>query len=98
MSTISADTLFHRVAPDHSVAFTVDVVGAQLRFLLGDVLTVIDATALNDRQVKAAKDLVRNVFRKREDYFKELAGQRDVQITAEQAARDYVMTSSLPHD
>lgn len=43
-------------------AFTYGVVQDRLRRTLGKVLTVIDASYTNERQLKAVKDIIRNEF------------------------------------
>lgn len=45
-----------------SSAFDYSVVCNQIKRLLGQVLTVIDASYTNERQLKAIKDIVRNHF------------------------------------
>jgi predicted kinase len=39
-----------------------EIIETQLSFLKGKVLTVIDASLTDERQVKAVKDLVKNAF------------------------------------
>lgn len=43
-------------------AFTYGVVQDRLRQMLGKVLTVIDASYTNERQLKAVKDIIRKEF------------------------------------
>lgn len=40
-----------------------DSIQAQMSFLEGKVLTVLEASILDDRQLKAVKDLVKSTFR-----------------------------------
>jgi hypothetical protein len=48
-------------------------VHAQLNFLMGDVLTIIDASYSNPEQNKAIKDLIKNSFRARHNWLDSLA-------------------------
>jgi hypothetical protein len=53
-----------------------DGVGAQLSFLQGEVLTILDA-ALTGRQLEAAKDLVKRAFRDRQRHMRGVTGEPD---------------------
>lgn len=43
-------------------AFSYEFISAEIRKLTGQVLTVIDASISDERQLKAVKDLIRNHF------------------------------------
>jgi len=45
---------------------------AQVRFLEGDVLTIADATYVNETQNKAVKDLLKQAFRNKMQWITEL--------------------------
>lgn len=55
-----------------NVNLSFDVIQTQLSFLKGKVLTVIDASLTDERQVKAVKDLVKNAFSEQEAYIGQL--------------------------
>jgi hypothetical protein len=48
-------------------------VHAQLNFLMGDVLTIIDASYSSPEQNKAIKDLIKNSFRTKHKWLDSLA-------------------------
>lgn len=47
-------------------------VNTQVRFLEGDILTIIDASIGEKEQRKALKDVLRNAFKRRMDYIAEI--------------------------
>ncbi len=62
---------FYATTPDGKIikyedrgtsAFDYDYVVSQVKKLLGQTLTVIDASYTNERQLKAVKDIIRNHF------------------------------------
>ena len=52
--------------------YTYGTVETQVKFLQGKVLTVIDASFSDERQLKAVKDLVNQVFSQQLDWIYEL--------------------------
>jgi hypothetical protein len=50
-----------------------DGIEAQLMFLKGKVLTVIDAVLVEDKQCSATKDLIHQQFREQLDWIHQLA-------------------------
>ncbi len=52
--------------------FSVSAVKSQLNFLLGDVLTIIDATNSDPVQRKALKDIVKQKFWDRNNYMADM--------------------------
>ncbi len=64
--------------------FNYSLINKQLRFLMGEVLTVIDASIQNERQLKATKDLIKGKFSNKLSWLYELAGMpEEVQEIAE---------------
>jgi hypothetical protein len=55
-----------------STKWDIEAVAAQLSFLQGEVLTVIDAVLPPGAQLKAVKDLVKGAFRNREANMRDL--------------------------
>lgn len=58
--------------PDRGSTMEFGAIKAQLRFLQGDVLTIIEASFSDTEQRKAVKDLVSGAFKRRIDWFQEL--------------------------
>ncbi len=53
---------------------SIEVIDTQVNnFLLGDILTVVDASIPNEVQSKAVKDLIKNLFRRKIKHLQELA-------------------------
>lgn len=50
-----------------------DGIEAQLMFLKGKVLTVIDAVLVEEKQCSATKDLIHQQFREQSDFIHQLA-------------------------
>lgn len=63
-----------RQSEDGERVFRFDLVSRHLRWLQGEVLTVIDAVITNDKQLKATKDLVKGKFSSKIDWLYQLGG------------------------
>ena len=64
---------FHGIKLDEGPSLTLSSINAQVGFLQGKVLTVIDAAYHNPTQNKAVKDLVRQAFSEGLDWIAKLA-------------------------
>lgn len=76
VSSIGSSTSTHSV-PQKTVAsesLHIGAIEAQLSFLKGEILTIVDAAFSDETQRKAVKDLVRDRFKVRSDWFREIAG------------------------
>lgn len=60
------------IMPGGRNAFTLDLVSENLRHLIGEVLTVIDASTEGEKN-KAIKDLIKDKFEKKFSWFSELS-------------------------
>lgn len=60
------------LSPNGRNAFKLNLVSGNLSHLLGEVLTVIDAATEGDKN-KAIKDLIKDKFSKKHEWFGELA-------------------------
>lgn len=58
---------------ESSAKWDIEAVGAQMSFLQGEVLTIVEA-AISGPQLNAVKDLVKRAFRDRQRYMRELSG------------------------
>jgi hypothetical protein len=59
----------HKLSTDLSL----DCVLAQISFLLGDILTIIDASISGEQQNKAIKDIIKQKFSTRQDWITKLS-------------------------
>lgn len=50
------------------------LVSQQIKWLMGEVLTVVEATMTNDRQLKATKDIIKDKFSAKLNWIFELCG------------------------
>lgn len=48
------------------------MIGNEIDFRLGKILTIIDATIIDDRQNKGIKDLIKSAFREKSYHFSDL--------------------------
>lgn len=62
-----------------------DVIGGQLFFLQGKVLTIIEASVTNTEQLKAIKDLVKNAFSDQQSYILQMCYPQTQFLTRDQA-------------
>ena len=68
-----------------TVSLDYSAIESQLQFLKGKVLTVVDASFSDERQVKAVKDLVKNAFSEQIAYVGQLCFPEVRMLTRNQA-------------
>lgn len=73
-SSTSSQEMFELVQDGTERAFRFDLVSQHLRWLMGQVLTVIDASIENPNKLKAVKDLIKDKFSYKIDWLYELSG------------------------
>lgn len=61
----------------HSQCLPISAIHAQISFIQGKVLTIVDATSASDAQNKAIKDLIKDAFRTQQNWISSLALGRD---------------------
>jgi hypothetical protein len=79
---------------NHEGKMYVSGVNAQLSYLLGEVLTIIDASIDGDKN-KAVKDLIKNRFSTRQNYLIEITtdnGLEGVVLSANDIGSEYART------
>lgn len=83
MSTIEVDENYSQLGdnlsyppgkehPELQPFFSLNGIRSQLNFLLGDVLTIMDATVSNVVQNKALKDIIKQKFWDRSNHFSDM--------------------------
>ena len=74
MEDINTGPLSASAKPDlHYTTYDVQI----NNFLLGEVLTIIDAAIIDERQCKAIKDLIKGQFRRKANYLADLSRDRN---------------------
>ena len=74
---------------------SLDCISTQLQFLLGEILTIVDASVVDSTQRKAVKDLVKSKFYSRNDWFIQLGACSDGSVIRSMNPDGELVTSKL---
>ena len=78
-------------------AFKVHFVADNLSHLMGEILTVVDASTEGEKN-KAMKDLIKRAFAEKQSWFSELAWKYEIDDQAGQTARNEWENGLVPVD